>query len=170
MIKDIIRYKKQFYKDSGIHFGFLLISMYIFIFRPHDNNIKVFELRVWILTISFAIIALIAVFCYQSRSSSREIVKDENNKFNNFLLKNGALDEIIFYYKWNVNIGVFTILTLVTFNIIIYTRLLNNTILSLIAILPIFFVIWTISEFRYSNQLANRLTEYTLEYRKIHSK
>jgi hypothetical protein len=169
MIKEIIMYKKHFYKDAGIYFGLLLSLVYLFLFNPFTNAIKIFELRVWILGISFPIITLFAVFCYQSGNSSKEIVNDTDNNFYELLLKNGILDEVVFLHKWNVNIGVFTILVLVAYNIIIYSRLFDNILLGFIVIVPIFFVIWTISEFRYSNQLANKLNESVLEYRKIHS-
>ena len=169
MIKEIIMYKKHFYKDAGIYFGLLLSLVYLFIFNPFTNAVSVFELRVWVLSLSFTIIALFVVFCYQSRNSSKEIVNDTDNNFYELLLKNGVLDEVIFLYKWNVKIGAFTIFVLVAYNIVIYLRLFGNVVLGFIAIFPIFFVIWTISEFNYSNQLANKLDESILEYRKIHS-
>ena len=170
MIKELILYKKHFFQDIGIYLGVLVSLSYLLIFNPFTNPVKVFELRVWILTISFPIIALLAVFCYQSRNSSKDIVNDTDNNFYELLLKNDVLDEIVFLYKWNVNIGVSTILVIVAYNIIIYSRLLNNVILGIIAFIPIFFVIWTLSEFRYSNQLANKLNKSILEYRKIHAK
>lgn len=170
MIKEITAYKKHFYKDLGIYIGLLLCLVYLFIFNPFTDIINIFEIRVWILGISFPIIALLAVFCYQSRTASKEIVNDINNNFYELLLRNEILDEIVFLYKWNVNIGVFTTLVLVAYNIIIYLRLFSNVVLGLITIFPIFFVTWTISEFRYSNQIANKLNKSTLEYRKIHLK
>lgn len=170
MIKDMLLYKRHFYKDIGIRFGLLLCGVYLIVFNPFNEVVNVFGLRVWIVGISFSIIALLVVFCNQSRSSSKEIVNDYKNSFYELLLKNEILDEVIFLYKWNVNIALFTILILVTYNIIIFLRMFSNVTLGCIAIAPIFFVVWTISEFRYSNQLANKLNEYVLEYRKIHSK
>ncbi len=170
MIKDVLLYKKHFYKDIGIYFGLLLSVVYLFIFNPFNENVNVFELRVWIVGISFSIIALLVVFCYQSRSSSKEIVNDSKNGFYELLLRNEILDEVVFLYKWNVNIGVFTILVLVAYNIIVFLRIFSNVTLGCITVAPIFFVVWTISEFCYSNQLSNKLNESVLKYRKIHSK
>ncbi|MCM1987494.1 hypothetical protein [Methanococcoides seepicolus] len=170
MIKEILMYKRHFYRDVGIYLGIIVSLAYLFIFNPFTNPIKVFELRVWVLGISFSIIALLAVYCHQSHNSSKDIVNDTDNNFYELLLKNDVLDEIVFLYKWNVNIGVSTILVLVAYNMTIYSRLFNNTILGIIAVLPIFLVIWTVSEFRYSNQVANKLNKSILEYRKIHLK
>lgn len=170
MIKDILLYKKHFYKDIGIYFGLLLSAVYLFIFNPFNEIVDIFKLRVWIVGISFSIIALLVVFCYQSRNSSKEIVNDSKNGFYELLLKNEILDEVVFLYKWNVNIGVFTILVLVAYNIIVFLRIFSNVTLGCITVTPIFFVVWTISEFRYSNQLSNKLNESVLKYRKIHSK
>lgn len=170
MIKEIITYKKYFYKDVGIYIGLLLCLIYLFVFNPFTNSVVIYDIRVWILGISFSIIALFAVFCYQSRSYAKEIVNDTKNEFYELLLKDGILDDIVFLQKWNVNIGLFAILVLVVYNIIIFLRLFNNVILGFITVFPIFFVTWTISEFRYSNQLANRLNKSVLDYRKIHLK
>jgi hypothetical protein len=147
--------------------GLLISAGYLIIFNPFTSTHNIIQLRVWISGISFPVIALIAVFCYQSRNNAKEIVNDTNNKFYELLLENGLLDEIIFLYKWNVNIGVYTILVIIAYNIMIYSRQVNNVTLGFFATIPIFLVVWTTSEFRYSNQMANKLNENGLEYRKI---
>lgn len=167
MIEQIKKYKSHIFKDIGLYISLFACFLYLIIYKPWINNLNIYEERVWIISISFPIIALAAAFCYQSKVSSREIVNNLDNEFHDFLLNNGILDEILFLYRCNISIGMSTIVILIIYNILVFSDIYNNMILGIIAIFPIFLIVWLLSEFRHSNKLETKLDEYKLEYKKI---
>lgn len=159
-----------FLLDEGLYISFISCIFYFVVFDPLDGNLNVYEKRVFVLTISMAVIAAVAVFCYQSRSSSREITNILNDSFYNFLFENGIIDELLYLYRWNIRIGISTIISFVAYNVLIFSAQLNGVTLEILAVCPIFLTVWTLSEFIHSNTIGPRLDEYKLEYKKLHPK
>lgn len=162
--------KDFFLLDEGLYFSLGSCVFYFVIFNPLEGNLNIYDNRVFVLTISMAIIAAVAVFCYQSRSLSRETTNSLNDSFYNCLFENEIIDDILYLYRWNIRIGIFTILSFVAYNVLIFSAQLSEVTLEVIAMVPIFATIWTLSEFINSNKIGPKLDEYKLKYKKIHSK
>lgn len=167
MIEQIKKYKSHVFKDIGLYISLFACFLYLIIYKPWINNLNIYEERVWIIGISFSIIALVVAFCYQSKNSSREIVNNLDNEFHDLLLNNGILDEILFLYRCNIIIGTSTIIVLIIYNILVFSDIYDNMILGIIVVFPIFLIVWILSEYLHSNKLESKLDEYKLEYKKI---
>jgi hypothetical protein len=159
--------KDFFLYDIGLYISLGSCVFYFSVFNPLKGNLNVFGNRVFVLTVSMAIIAAIAAFCYQSRGSSRETINNLNDDFYNFLFNNGIIDEILYLYRWNIKIGVFAIISFVMYNILVFSAKMNEVTLEVIVMVPIFATVWTFSEFINSNKIGPKLDEYKLEYKKI---
>ena len=162
--------KNFFLLDEGLYVSLISCVFYFMVFDPLEGNLNVYGNRVFVLTISLAIIGAVAVFCYQSRSLSRETTNILSDSFYNFLFENEIIDDILYLYRWNIRIGIFTIISFVAYNILIFSAQISEVTLEVLAIGPIFLTFWTLSEFIHSNIIGPNLDEYKLEYKKIHSK
>lgn len=162
--------KNFFMLDEGLYISFFSCVFYFVVFDPLEGNLNVYDKRVFVLTVSMAIIAAVAVFCYQSRSLSRETTNILSDSFYNSLFENGIIDDILYLYRWNIKIGIFTILSFVAYNVLIFSAQLSEVTLEVMATVPIFSAVWTLSEFIHSNKIGTNLDEYKVEYKKIHSK
>jgi len=168
MTKEISKYRDNIFKDLGLYIAISICILYLAMFKPWIDDFDIINMRVWIGGISFPIIALSAAFCYQAHNFLKSI--DSGNDFYDKLLANGILEEVQFLYRWNVYSGIFNIVLLVAYNIFISSRLLDNKILGILAIVPIFSTIYLLSEFINNLRTGMGLSEYNLDYRKIHSK
>lgn len=167
MIKQIKKYKHHIFKDVGLYISLTVCITYLIIFKPWIENLNIFEERVWVIGISLPIIAQSAAFCYQSKNSSGEIVNNLDNKFYDFLLSNDILDELLFLYRSNISIGILAIISLFLYNIMVFSGLFDNYILGVAVIIPIFSIVWLLSEFLNFNKMGTKLDVYKLEYQKI---
>ncbi len=129
---------------------------------------EIINKRVWIGGISFPIITLSAAFCYQAHNFLKSI--DLENEFYNKLLAEGILEDVQFLYRWNVYSGIFNIVSLVAYNILINSRLFDNRMLGILAIVPIFSTVYLLSEFINNLRTGMGLSKYNLDYKKIYSK
>lgn len=168
MTKEISRYRDYIFKDLGLYIAISICILYLAIFKPWMEDLDIINKRVWIVGLSIPIITLSAAFCYQAHNFLKSI--DLENEFYDKLLANGILEEIQFLYRWNVYSGIFNIVLLVAYNILISSRLLDNKILGVLAIVPIFSTIYLLSEFINNLRTGMGLSEYNLDYKKIHSK
>ncbi len=168
MIEEIKKYKDHILKDFGLYISILCSFIYLIIFEPWIGDFDIISKRVWILGISFPIITLTAAFCYQAHNFLKSI--DLENEFYSRLLAEGILDEIQFLYRWNVYSGILNIISLVSFNIIINLYILDNSILGILAVIPIFSTFYILSEFINHLLTGMGLTKYKLKYKEIHIK
>lgn len=104
---------------------------------------------------------------YQPIQNSEE---PNSDSFYNFLFDNGIVDELLYLYRWNIRIGIFTIISFVAYNVLIFSAQLSEVTLEVLAVCPIFLTVWTLSEFIHSNTIGPILDEYKLEYKKLHPK
>lgn len=169
MIEDIKKYKDNILKDIGLYISILFSILYLIIFKPWIEDFDIINKRIWIIGISLTIIALSAAFCYQAHNFLKSI--DLENKFYNKLLEEGILYEIQFLYKWNVYSGIFNIFSLVAYNMLLISPLLfDNSILGMLAVIPIFSTIYLLSEFVNHLLTGMGLTKYKSEYKEIYLK
>lgn len=168
MIKDVIRYREDIFKDFGLYIAIIMCILYLTLFRPWVEDLDIINKRVWIGGISLAIITLSAAFCYQAHNFLKSV--DLENEFYNKLLVNEILDEVQFLYRWSVYSGIFNIVSLVAYNVLINSRMLDDTILGVLAIVPIFSTVYLLSEFINNMVTGVGLSKYNLDYKKIHSK
>lgn len=167
-IEDIKKYKDNILKDFGLYISILFSILYLIIFKHWIGDFDIINKRIWIIGISLAIIALSATFCYQAQNFLKSI--DSENKFYNKLLEEGILYEILFLYEWNVYSGIFNIISLVAYNILLISSLFDNSILGMLAVIPIFSTIYLLSEFVNHQLTGMGLTKYESKYKEIHLK
>lgn len=169
MIDEIIKYKDNIFKDIGSYIAIGVCVLYLAIFQPWAGDFNVIDKRVLIGGVSVPIILAVVVFCYQAYDFFLETV-DSENEFYEKLLANGLLDEVHFLYRWNVYSGMFDIVLLVAYNILINSRMFDNAILGILAVFPIFSTVYVLSEFINNLRTRMGLSKYNMDYKKIHSK
>lgn len=167
MIEEMKKYKDNILKDLGLYISILCGILFI-TFKPWVEDFDIINKRVWIMSISIAIIALSAAFCYQAHNFLKSI--DLENEFYNKLLVEGILDEIEFLYRWNVYSGIFNIVSIVSYNIVISLHLFDNSILGILAVIPIFSTIYILSEFINHLLTGMGLAKYKSKYKEINLK
>ena len=164
MISEIIKYRNNIFKDIGLYIAIIMCILYLALFKPWIGNFDIISKRVFIGSISLAIITLSVAFCYQAYNILKSI--DFENEFYNKLLVNGILEEVQFLYRWNIYSGIISIISLVFYNVLLNFRLFDNTILGIFAIVPIFSTVYVLSEFINHLRIGMGLSKRNLEYKK----
>jgi hypothetical protein len=159
---------EEFYKDRGLYIAIGSCILYIFILRPQDGNLPIYNNKIAIYTLSIGAIAASAVYCNQVRNSSKELMKNLEDKFYHFLMDNGITGDLLRLYRWNGRIGLLTITSYALFCGLLFFGVLGEAALGLSALLPIFFTAWILSEYAYANWLGSKLDELNLQYKRDH--
>lgn len=164
MIEDIVKYKKNIIGDIGLYFS-ILIPIVVLVFIKSDLTHIVFDKKNIFMT-SIAIITLSIGFCYQAFNYLNNL--DAKIMFYKKLLKNEIFDEIRFLFTYNIFVSALNVVVLVIFTILVWFEIINNSDLTMIALIPSFTTLYTLSEFINFYRTGVGLKKYELDFEKIH--
>ncbi|WP_321430456.1 hypothetical protein [uncultured Methanolobus sp.] len=164
MIDFIKKYKSNIFRDPGLYLALLLPMLTLFLLKSSEKVINIDRKNIF--TTSVAIITLSIGFCYQAFNSLNNI--DTKDLFYKKLLKLNILDEVRFLYSANIFINVANIIVLVLFNIITWFKIVDNSQLLFLALLPSFTSLYALSEFINYYKTGVGLKKYKIDFEKIH--